>query len=313
LSAQDIYTLHKEARKRFPRNSYTLTNIDDVWKADLADLTSLVKYNNGYKYNLNVTDVFSRYVWSFPLKNKTGASVTTALEKLFKERKPLTLQSDKGAAFLNATVQRFLKQHGVSFHTTHNPDIKAAVVERFNRTLETKMYKYFTRKNTYRYVDVLDTFVTAYNSSLHSTIGLTRSQVNPKNIYAVWQRLKGLRSRIPEGRVKFKIDLVRITKEKLKFAKGYEQNYPTEIFRVVKVINRKPQSVYELRFKESANRKPVLQLRVGKSYSIPKSEFQIDKIVRTRTHNDIKQHLLKWKGYHANFNSWVKATDITKI
>ena len=54
LSAQDTYTLHKVARKRFPRNPYTLTNIDDVWEADLADLTSLVKYNNGYKYLLNV-------------------------------------------------------------------------------------------------------------------------------------------------------------------------------------------------------------------------------------------------------------------
>jgi hypothetical protein len=86
LSAQDTYTLHKVARKRFPRNPYTLTNIDDVWEADLADLTSLGKYNNCYKYLLNVIDVFSRYAWSFPLSNKTGASVVIALQPLFKEK-----------------------------------------------------------------------------------------------------------------------------------------------------------------------------------------------------------------------------------
>ena len=84
----------------------------------------------------------------FSFKEQDGASVAAALEPLFKERNPLTLQLDKGTEFLNATVQRFLKQHGVSFHTKHNPNIKAAVFERFNRTLKTKMYKYFTRKNT---------------------------------------------------------------------------------------------------------------------------------------------------------------------
>jgi transposase InsO family protein len=89
--------------------------------------------------------VFSRYVWSVPLKDKTGASVTTALKTLFKSRQPLTLQSDKGTEFLNKTVQRYLKTQGVSFHTTHNPDIKGAIIERFNRKLKTRMYRYFTK------------------------------------------------------------------------------------------------------------------------------------------------------------------------
>jgi hypothetical protein len=62
LSRQDTYTLHKPVRKRFPRNPYIVTNIDDVWEMDLADLTSLAKYNDKYKYLLNVIDVFSRFV-----------------------------------------------------------------------------------------------------------------------------------------------------------------------------------------------------------------------------------------------------------
>jgi hypothetical protein len=138
-------------------------------------------------------------------------------------------------------------------------------------------------------VDVLDKFVTAYNNSVHSTIGVAPSQVNSENIYAVWQRLKGLRSRIPEGRVKFKVgDLVRITKEKLKFAKGYEQNYSTEIFRVVKFINRKPQPVYEL---TDLNNRPIegqfYNYELVKVTVSPETEFQIDKIVRIRALNNI--------------------------
>jgi hypothetical protein len=242
LAGQNTYTLHKPVRKRFPRNPYTVTNIDNVWEMDLADLSSLLKYNDKHKYLLNVIDIFSRYAWSVPLKDKTGTSIMTALKSLFQNRKPITLQSDKGTEFVNTNVQQFLKRQGVDFHTTHNPDIKGAVIERFNRTLKTKMFKYFTKNNTYRYLDVIDKLLTSYNNSVHSTIGMPPSKVNPSNIYSVWKKMNSLRAKIPQGRVKFK---VRITKEKVKFAKGYEQTFSTEIFRVVKVIQRMPQPVYE--------------------------------------------------------------------
>ena len=103
-----------------------------------------------------------------------------------------------------------------------------------------------------------------------------------------------------------------MTKEKLKSAKGYEQNYSTEIFRVVKVINRKPQPVFEI---TDLYNRPIEQFYNYKFVKVTVSpkQFQIDKIVRTRTHKGIKQHLVKWKGYDATFNSWVKASDITKI
>jgi len=91
LAGQNMYTLHKPVRKRFPRNPYTVTNIDDLWEMDLADLSSLSKYNDKYKYLLNVIDIFSRYAWSVPLKDKTGTSITTALKSLFQNRKPITI------------------------------------------------------------------------------------------------------------------------------------------------------------------------------------------------------------------------------
>jgi transposase InsO family protein len=62
---------------------------------DLADLSALAKYNSKYKYLLNVTDIFSRYAWSVPLKHKTGRSVT-ALATLFQDRKLNTIHSDEG-------------------------------------------------------------------------------------------------------------------------------------------------------------------------------------------------------------------------
>jgi transposase InsO family protein len=146
-------------RKRFPRNPYTVTNIDDVWEMDLADLSPLSTYNDKYKYLLNVIDIFSRYAWTVPSKDKTGKSIAAALTTLFQNGKPITIQSDKCTEFVNATVQQYLKRQGVDFHTTHNPDIKGAVIERFNRNLKTKMYNYFTKNNTYPYVDVINSLL----------------------------------------------------------------------------------------------------------------------------------------------------------
>ena len=92
LSGRNTYILHKPVRKSFPRNPYTVTNIDDVWEMDLADLSSLSKHNDKLNYLLNVIDIVSQYAWSVPLKGKTGTSITTALKFLFRDRKPLTIQ-----------------------------------------------------------------------------------------------------------------------------------------------------------------------------------------------------------------------------
>jgi len=108
------------------------------------------------------------------------------------------------------------------------------------------MYKYFTKNNTYRYLDVINNLLASYNS-VHSTIAMPPSKVSPSNIYSVWRKVNSLRVKIPHGRVKFNVgELVGITKQKVAFAKGYEETFSTEIFRVVKVITRVPQPVYEL-------------------------------------------------------------------
>jgi len=108
------------------------------------------------------------------------------------------------------------------------------------------MYKYFTKNHTCRYLDVINKLLASYNNSVHSKIGMPPNKVTPSNIYSVWQKMNSLRGKIPHGRVKFKMeDLVRITKENVKFAMGMKKIFSTEIFQVVKSIQRMPQPVYE--------------------------------------------------------------------
>ncbi|PIK52383.1 hypothetical protein BSL78_10695 [Apostichopus japonicus] len=149
LSSRDTYTLHKPSRKKFRRNRVIVSGIDSQWQADLVDVSSFAKHNKGSRYILTCIDIFSKFAWARPLQTKTGKSIAHAFRSIFDEqhRKPVTLQTDKGSEFTNQHFQRFLRANKVRFFTTNN-ETKASIVERFNRTLKTKMWRYFTANGT---------------------------------------------------------------------------------------------------------------------------------------------------------------------
>ena len=138
-----------------------MINIDDVWKIDLIDLRSLKSFNDKYKFLLACIDVLSKHAWVVPCKDKSNSTIITALKKVFKqtERRPILIQSDSGKEFVGKETQDFLKGENITFRKTRNPDVKAVIVERFNRTLELKTWRYFTFAYTKRYIDVLQDFV----------------------------------------------------------------------------------------------------------------------------------------------------------
>ena len=99
---------------------------------------------------------------------------------------PKTLQTDKGTEFLNHTFQQWLKYHKVHFFTTENEDIKASIVEHFNRTLKTKLWRYFTHHDTLTYTDILESVVDVYNHTPHRSIGMAPNGVTSANKGRVW-------------------------------------------------------------------------------------------------------------------------------
>ena len=83
---------------------------DETWSADLIDKSSLSKHNNNYKFILTVIDIFTKYAWAIPLKNKSGLSITNGFKiVLGKSKKPEKLWVDRGSEFYNKTLNLYLK------------------------------------------------------------------------------------------------------------------------------------------------------------------------------------------------------------
>ena len=149
LSTQDAYTLHKPVRRHFKRRCVVVGGPNQQWQADLVDMSRLKTANDGTTFLLTVIDVFSKRAWCIPLKSKSAASLVAAFRRLLNDVNiPTTLQTDKGSEFLNRPLQRLLKEYGVHHFATHSEETKASVVERFNRSLKTRMWRYFTKKQT---------------------------------------------------------------------------------------------------------------------------------------------------------------------
>jgi len=297
FTGQDAYTLHKPTQRRFARRRTYSKGIGDLYQIDLVDLSNLSRHNNKYRYLLNCIDVFTKRAWSVPLKTKTGHEVSDPFEREILDDRPcIMLQSDKGTEFVNSTFQSMLRCRRVEFYTSENEDIKAAVVERFNRTLKERMYRYFTATNTRRYIDILQDVVYAYNNTRHSSIKMAPADVTHDNEDVVRARLYPVRTTLRQW--KYKVgDRVRITMQRRTFQKGYIGNWSEEIF---VIAGRKPTTpvTYKLKDLGGDDIKGSFYCQELQMVSKPDDAlFDIDRIVKTRKRGGKVEYLVKWRGY----------------
>lgn len=313
LSSQDAYTLHYPRTRMFKRDFVFVTNIDEEWQIDLADLSKYSKDNNGVCYLLCVIDVLSKFAWVRCLKNKKAETVALAFQDILNvsKRKCITACFDKGKEFLGKKFQSFLERNEIKWFCNENSEIKSCICERFIRTLKEKIWKYFTYSETNKYVNVLQDIVCSYNSSKHRSIKVAPCEVNDMNFMTAWQNLYGDKLNLPGAIPRFKkFDYVRISKLSNVFKKGFEGKWSTEIFKVVNVLLRRP-TMYELCDLNGEKIKGRFYEKEIQKVSLP-LYHKIDKIISKRGHGIRTEYLVSWKGYSSDFNSWVKASDFKK-
>ena len=177
------------------------------------------KFNKGFRFLLCFIDIFSKYAWVIPLKDKKGTSIVNVFQKILKEsnRRPNKIWVDKGSEFYKSSFKKWWKDNDTEMYSIHNEG-KSVVSERFIRTLKNKIYKYMTLMSKNVYIDKLDDIVDEYNNTYHKTINMKPVDVKG-NAY---------------------IDFENKVNDKDPKLKGYTPNVSEEIFVIKKVKNTVP-------------------------------------------------------------------------
>jgi len=156
LESKPSYTLNRKALTHFKTSKVIVGGPRQLHQADLIDLSKYKEANDGISFILVVEDVFSKYVWAVPLKNKSNLEMSKALKEIYPgyDDFPTTFTSDKGTEFTGKVIQNMFKQNDVHMYQSHG-NTKAQFVERVIRTLKHKIFTFMTLHKTFRYVDEL--------------------------------------------------------------------------------------------------------------------------------------------------------------
>lgn len=302
--------LHKSARKNFERRHFEMRGIDDTFQADLVEFIPYSKQNKGFKYALVVIDVFSKYGWTMPLKSKTGKEVTSAMESVFEmnDRICKNLQTDSGKEFYNSFFSALMKKHSINHYSSYSK-LKASICERFNKTLLNKLWKSFSLNGNYKWLSSLKQITGNYNNTKHRTIRMKPIDVNSSEVEQLLLNTVYRRNQTlvitSEKIQRFGVgDIVRISKHKTIFEKGYTINWTPELFKIIKVLPTQPVTYLLEDLKNQPIKGSFYELELQKTSLM--DVYLVEKIIRRRG-NKI---FVKWLGFDEKNNSWISTTDL---
>ena len=243
------------------------------------------KFNKGFRFLLCVIDIYSKYAWVVPLKDKKVVSIVNAFQSILKKsnRKPNKIWVDKCSEFYDRSMKSWLEKDDIEMYSRYNEG-KSVVAERFIGTIKKKIYKYMTSISKNVYIDKLDDIVHKYNNKKHRTIKMKPIDVKD-NTYIDFGK------EVSDDDPKFKVgDHVRISKYKNIFAKGYTPNWSEEIFVIKKIKNTVPWTyvINDLNGEEITGTFYEKELQ-----KIDQQEFRIEKVIKKKG----DKLYVKQKGY----------------
>lgn len=316
LQSQQTYTITRPARRRFKRHHIYVTSRFERWDTDLMDVSDTAHANDKTRFILVCIDLFSRFLWVEPLKNKQGKTVAEALSRILSHTKsPLVIRHDAGLEYLNKNVTDVFKKYKIyNYSVTDGP--KASYAERCIRTLRLKIARYLLQNNSHRYIDELDKLVLSYNKAKHNSTGWAPVSVTDANTaqvmvdsYALFykRRRRNVSTKYKAGQ------LVRISHLGSRFAKESHYLWSTEVFRINKIVQRTDGPVYELiDLKNNIIGGKFYDYEIQHVDENVDTVYRIDKVLRRRTFRGRRQALVSWWGYNEDHNSWIDEKQLFK-
>ena len=198
-------------------------------------MQSISKFNKRFRFLLCAIDIFSKYAWVVPSKDKKGIAIVNSYQQILKKfnRKPKRIWVHKGSKFYNNFLRKCLQDNNIEMYLTHNEG-KSVVAERFIRTLKDKIYKYMPSVSENVYINKLDDIVNEYSNTYQITIKMKPTDVKDNTYINIGKNVNDKDSKFKVG------DHVKISKHKNIFAKGYTPDWSEEVFVIKKVKNTVP-------------------------------------------------------------------------
>ena len=239
LEGHRVYTLYRPRRVRFKRAKTVAAGFMTDVQADLADLQSLSRHNRGFRYLLVAIDVLSKQLFVEPVQSKKEADMLAAFRSLFSQMPmvPHRIFTDKGTEFKNRSLRKFFAEQEVEKHEPTHSAVKASLAERAIRNVKQRLYRYFSQKQSLKWVDAVQQIVDGINRSPSRVHGMRPADVNFGNAQRVWEHMYGdahvvMPTKKAQKSKFHKNDHVRMTLSKGQFEKGYWPNYGDEILEI---------------------------------------------------------------------------------
>ena len=176
LDHSDIYTRFKQYKKPRKYSPIYVYRKRELFQSDVVFFTNkdMVKANDGYKYLFTTVDVFTKMAWVYPLKANTCQNVMNSFKDILEKcgKIPERLNTDRGSEMICKQFEDFLKINKIHHYLSYSLR-KCPVVERFNLTIQTLLYKIMAQKKSLRWVDFLDHAMKIYLNRKYRTIGMS--------------------------------------------------------------------------------------------------------------------------------------------
>ena len=314
------YTLHREYKQPRVYNPYYVRHRREQIQGDLIDTSKIKEHNNGICFLLVLIDIFTKFLWVFPLKNKRATTLKETLSRWIRnlDVKPKILMTDRGSEFVNNQVKTLLQNNNIILQEAYGT-LKACIAERVNKTLQILIYKYLTEKETLTYIDVLQDLVNSYNKRGHRTLkGISPKNADlPENEDRIQQIFNQKYGEIANRRKtpKYKVgDRVRVKTDPGKIssaARAYAEQFNGEYFRIVRINRTLPIPLYYLR---SMNDEQYIK---GGFYAeelelVRGDVYKIERIIRRKRRRNRNYILVKWKYFNDNWNEWIPEDSIVQ-
>lgn len=322
LQSIDAYTLHREYKKPRVFNPFYVHKRREQVQADLIEIGQIAKENDGVRYLLLLIDIFTKWIWIYPLKTKKGQEVSGVMKDWLQSLQdvPKILLTDRGTEFMNQQVQQLLRRFNVEWQAGKGMT-KAAIAERANKTIQIIIYKYFTQTETLRYIDKLQLFVKTYNTRPHRTLqGMTPQEAdkkrNEKRVQAIYHekysKIQEKANQVP----RFKVgEMVRVKTESRRISSGrraYAEQFHGEFYRIIRINRTVAVPMYYLRaiddgeYIEGAFYGEELQKVSG-------DIWKIEKVLRERVRRGIPEIYVKWQYFSDQWNEWIPKTNVERV